>query len=536
LQTGEADGRGQRKNEIGRSRLGKGNLFKWLENYAARKRQAAVGTVSTTNAMRIADRRQSCSTHQATTSSTTSESPQSPLEMSDFEDIILDFEKDYLSPSKQDGATNGRKQKNFVRKIVEAFEVKYKVHNDSKATQSDRQSQEGNKSNIAFVKSWRKSNIFRKAFKSDSEESRASEKLDSASSTKQNSRDADESGASPSSSENNSAKVLKRVSRIFDWSVYSVLDEGKDAIGYSRISEHQAEDEEGNSAIFRISCNNNEVEDEEENSAIFRISCNNNEVEDPNCSDKPWIFSPAFNRRVYMDASSSGNNCSSPVNLDHQGSKNSNSDSSSLFNRFDKTESDRGADNRFDSVKASTFDETKTMDSHELDAILSEETIFIADDAVRKTSTMIDESPKSEHHSMLQEISRIDESPKVVGAFLKDPIDVENTPIDWVPITGKKLPRKTSLRKLLCSWSGRKLDKRFFSERNLYEQLREFQDSGYDEKSPSTSLNSLLSIAEVLLRQENSSYFEFSDRNNLKTFKSNVEENEASCSQSRSVA
>ncbi|XP_063972261.1 uncharacterized protein LOC135160045 [Diachasmimorpha longicaudata] len=102
-------------------------------------------------------------------------------------------------------------------------------------------------------------------------------------------------------------------------------------------------------------------------------------------------------------------------------------------------------------------------------------------------------------------------APKIVGAFLKKPIEVEDTAIDWIPITGKKLPRKHSFKKLLSILTGRsfasKGSKLFGSQSqsNIPEENRkEHHDSGYDEKSSSTSsLKSLTSFPEVAHQQEN---------------------------------
>uniref|UniRef100_A0A0C9QGN9 Uncharacterized protein n=1 Tax=Fopius arisanus TaxID=64838 RepID=A0A0C9QGN9_9HYME len=102
-------------------------------------------------------------------------------------------------------------------------------------------------------------------------------------------------------------------------------------------------------------------------------------------------------------------------------------------------------------------------------------------------------------------------APKIVGAFLKTPIEVEDTSIDWIPITGKKLPRKHSFKKLLSILTGRKSiskgSKLFCSQShtNLSEESpKEHHDSGYDEKSSSTSsLTSLVSFSDILHHQEN---------------------------------
>lgn len=105
---------------------------------------------------------------------------------------------------------------------------------------------------------------------------------------------------------------------------------------------------------------------------------------------------------------------------------------------------------------------------------------------------------------------RRERQPKIVGAFLKKPIEVEDTSIDWIPITGKKLPRKRSFKKLLSVLTGKnrlssKTSKLYCSQSNLQEETpKELHDSGYDEKScSSSSLTSLVSISDLLQQQDN---------------------------------
>ena len=85
-----------------------------------------------------------------------------------------------------------------------------------------------------------------------------------------------------------------------------------------------------------------------------------------------------------------------------------------------------------------------------------------------------------------------DGAPFIIGAFLKKPIKVDETSINWIPFPGKKLPRKKSLKKLLSTLSGKKTSEKknedvFSSQVNINEDNRELPDSGYDEKSTSTS-------------------------------------------------
>lgn len=83
-------------------------------------------------------------------------------------------------------------------------------------------------------------------------------------------------------------------------------------------------------------------------------------------------------------------------------------------------------------------------------------------------------------------------TPFIIGAFLKKPIKVEETSINWIPFPGKKLPRKKSLKKLLSTLRGKRFSEKkkevvFASQVNVSEETRELPDSGYDEKSVSSS-------------------------------------------------
>ena len=402
---------------------------------------------------RAAHKSEPCDSHEASSSRTIFQSTEEPQEMSNLESIIRSFEEGYLSPVKKEKAVDVYKQKNFVKKIVEAFEMKYKIYNDSKTVQKIPKSPKENISNVvSILESWkRRSRIVRKPSKKDSSHS------------KPNNRNVDESDGSALSSE-------KR--------------------------------------IFHTSCDNNGL-----------IRRRPEELENSKCSGKSKMILSAFGRKA-----SGLELCSTFLR--------SSSDSSSPPNCITIADLSH-------SVKRFSADKRKTMDTVDPCMTLSKETTFTFDEPLPITSTLIDQSLKSEHNSTLPEISQVDKSPKVVGAFLKKPIDVENTFINWIPITGKRLPRKRSLKKLLCSLTSGKLVKRSLSERNLNEEPREIQDSEYDERSCSSmSLTSLISIADVL-RQQESSYFEFNGRSDLKTFKSknksNEEKGEASCDTYHSV-
>ncbi|KAK1117368.1 hypothetical protein K0M31_016740 [Melipona bicolor] len=461
----------QQKNETGRSGLTKENWIKKLGNYSPHKCQVPTSPIRT-NAIKAVDRSGFCNTYEATTQQTISGSSQPPLEESDLEGIIREFEMGFLSPSKQDGATNGTsRRKNFVKKIVTAFEVKYKT------VQATGESHEENKSHTTIAEPLkRKSGIFSSPCKSNFEVS-----FEKFSPLKQNGKNGDESG---NVSKNNST-VFKIRSGIFG-------------------SPYKSKDKK--------------VTD------LFDIS----KEEKRESSKESGIFSSSFNCNDSKNASLSEFRSSS-MDFKRESWKESSSDCSILF-KSDKDESSRGANFHF-----SSLDETKTIDSIDLD-VTSPETVFVADIALPKTSTMINKFSKDKDDSVIREISCVGRTPKIIGAFLKKPIEVEDTSINWIPIIRKKLPRKKSLKKLLYSLTGKKFnkkDKLFCSEINLSEELREFQDSGYDEKScSSSSLTSLISFTEVLLQQKNS-HIESNGRSTLETFKpknkSDKKKNEVSC-------
>lgn len=102
---------------------------------------------------------------------------------------------------------------------------------------------------------------------------------------------------------------------------------------------------------------------------------------------------------------------------------------------------------------------------------------------------------------------RREKAPKIVGGFLKKPVEVEDTAIDWIPFPGKKLPRKSSFKRLLSILAGNKItdkvEKLYFSFSKI-EKRNRTPDSGYDDKeSVSSSHSSLSSVPEVLLHQHN---------------------------------
>ncbi|CAL7947958.1 unnamed protein product [Xylocopa violacea] len=481
--------------------------MKKLGNYSPRKYQVTPGHTKT-NAMKALDRSELCDTYDASTPQRTSVSPQTPPVMPDLESIIREFEMGFLSPTKHDGAPvhGPSKQKNFVKKIVAAFEVKYKTYDDLKAAQENQKEQEESKREAIVPEARRKgSGIFGSPLKASSVDS---------SSLKQDQDTVDGITGSPSTPKSNS-EATNREFGIFHSPLENVNDEDGDLDDFSKPLEDETNNENRRSGIFYATPKDRSA--------------------DSKSSRKSGIFSSPFGRRASKDKSISSEIDASPTNLERQDSKDSSSDCSSLF-KFDKAESKRRSNFHLDLLNASSLDDTKAVEDIDLDVTLpdSDETNFMAGNALPKTSTMINETPDND--SEAREVSRADKTPKIVGAFLKRPIEVEDTSIDWIPITGKKLPRKRSLKKLLFSLTGKKLDRKnklFSSERNLNEESRELQDSGYDERScSSSSLTSLVSIADVLLHQENS-FVEPERRTALRTFGSrnslDDEEDEAFC-------
>lgn len=136
---------------------------------------------------------------------------------------------------------------------------------------------------------------------------------------------------------------------------------------------------------------------------------------------------------------------------------------------------------------------------------------------IRK-SEVKDRRQNQEEANVRDEVKNVDEktkvkeqetAPRIVGAFLKKPIEVQDTSIYWIPITGKKLPRKKSFKKLLARLRGGKGDKRsttktkqvvFASQEKLVEEIH---DSGYEGRSASSRTSSLTSFTETLMYHDN---------------------------------
>lgn len=428
------------------------------------------------------------------------------MEVPDLESIIRDFERGFRSPSKKGAARTGEipKQhtKNFVKQIVEAFEVKYKTY-ELQVAEVAKEAEKANKRTEIVAETKQKSCLLSSPIRSGSEEFRNVKRRDT-----------------PKRSAENSSK---RRGVIFATPPkYSA----EDSMAFRRSGVY--------GSPFKFSddedCDQehpaNESKDAKVGSTPSTPSKRNSEG---TRSNGKWsaIFSP-FNS---SKESARSDIYTSPVHLECQNSKDSGSDGCS-FDGFDKEEPGNGTNVPFNPPRVSSLDDTITLESIDtLDMTLPEpdETIFLDElenHALRKTSTAIGDYDRSNEEDSLIDppaVFRSDKTPKIIGAFLKKPISVEDTSIDWIPITGKKLPRKKSLKKLLTSWATkRSFDKKnalFSSERNLTEETRELQDSGYDEKSSSSSSStSLISITEALLQQENS-YIEPHRRSSYKTFR-----------------
>ncbi|KAG7208263.1 hypothetical protein KM043_014509 [Ampulex compressa] len=353
----------------------------------------------------------------------------SALEMPDLESIIREFEMGYLSPKKREVAETSR-QGSFVKKIVAAFEVKYKLYNESRLEQEDGNSEENRGQSRSSAEK-------RKALGGNS---------------KSPLKSIEEKGES---------KPEKRRSDNFSTPL-------KSAGLASRVS-----------SLF-----SSPDRQEERKSEIY----------------------------------------ASPVKIGElsMGSENGAADPS----RSQREDSrDSGKSGLLSSPFKSSLDDTCSLESVDLSDELPEPEETIILDRNPKEGANAHPYPELPRRTPLRysrESEIRDKTPKVVGAFLKKPIEVEDTSIDWIPITGKRLPRKRSLKKLLSAITGRKKSKILFrSERNLSEEPRELQDSGYEERScsSSSSLTSLLSITEVLLEQENG-YVESARRSTLRTFRS----------------
>ncbi|XP_015113896.1 uncharacterized protein LOC107038997 [Diachasma alloeum] len=176
-------------------------------------------------------------------------------------------------------------------------------------------------------------------------------------------------------------------------------------------------------------------------------------------------------------------------------------------------------------VSYNALDETVELSRSSFTSIDVSRTSFSMENELSSTPMKIQANPPRPRITSPPDPPSPDErTPKIVGAFLKKPIEVEDTSIDWIPITGKKLPRKHSFKKLLSILTGRKFSNKgskLFcsqSQTNLPEETsKEHHDSGYDEKSSSTSsLTSLASFTDILQHQE--TYVPDADKRTVSTF------------------
>lgn len=467
-------------------------------NYSPRNQ---IGPIRT-NAMKAADR----SGHSDPYSIFSPRSPRtnfgsSPThpEMFDLETIICEFEKGFLSPSKHEGQTEIGKQRNFVKKIVAAFEVKYKASNDPRG------GQEGEA--------------------------------------------AGGSAAYPDTSCDEGGEVANKIfeSISFDAPITNLHGESmmmmmnefenhrgsaSDSIPHSQLGETflawpsvSSSSEDG-----LIDLRKNKKYDEEENKEGSLLPISND------CLRELAIFSSTNDLDV--------NQASCPLDLARRDS----SDSDYSLCKYDEEVSYRRSSLHVDSNVAECLDDTMIVDdTMVLDLTLRKQGDISSTENgffPKRSDKFLEQDEQEEHLEEEEEeqerqkeeeveagqISRNDKIPKIVGAFLKRPIEVEDTSIDWIPIPGKKLPRKKSLKKLLYSLTGKRLDKKrklFSSERNLNEG--EYQDSGFDEIScSSSSLTSLASITDMLgkVREYSNSLLDSSKEVTFKTFKSKELEKE----------
>lgn len=456
----------------------KGNWIRKLGNYSQNERQLGSGPARTNaQAMKTLDIASSDESSGSPVG-VNSGSPRTPLQAPDLESIIREFEKGFLSPTKHEDVSN---QKNFVKKIVAAFEVKYKTYESSLET-----TPEGTPK--------RRSGVFSPAKDRPEEAQRSGKKTGTTGNQEEKSPEEKKRSAISEHLKQFEKRDESPSRSDFPWKKKSAVYVSPYRIffGEEDFEDFSGDDEDQTKSRNKRSVADASVRDKPEDCRSYK---------------KPGILF-SFGRRGSKDNSSETDTCSS-LRLHRHDSKDS--DCSSLF-QFDKEESRKRSNLVF---SPACLDDTKTLEDVGLDTTDSElvETVSISGHVVQKTSTTIDEDSRA--------VPRSDKTPKIVGAFLKKPIEVEHTSIDWIPITGKKLPRKKSLKKLLYSLTGKKLDRKsklFSSERNLNEEPRELQDSGYDDKScSSSSLTSLISVAEVLLQQEND-HVEPERKSTLKTF------------------
>ncbi|KAK2584719.1 hypothetical protein KPH14_007052 [Odynerus spinipes] len=399
-----------------------------------------------------------------------------PTKMPDLETIIREFEDNFLSPTKSEASNNSTtKEGSFVKKIVAAFEDKYKSYNDSKIEEDVKAVLDNRKVSSSNVQ----------------ERSRSRFSL-------------------PSESPKKRANIFGSTPKIFNESTAN--KESKMSTSFNSPRDKHNRQKNTWISIF---------------SSPFKYN-----------ASKDSKFSQIFS--LSPGSKCDQNNTKTTMEEEEEDEENHRARSPWDFSEIEELN-----DSRFDRVSSpfkTSDDETKSIQSVDLSLTydFEDSTLLEIDVRTIEESTMIDcsdeneakgdhreeeiQTPSSESSSSSKGSRRV---PKIIGAFLKRPIEVEKTAVDWIPITGKKLPRKRSLKKLLSMLTRnksneKKREKIFSSERNINEEPRELQDSGYDEKSSTStsSLRSLASISEILLHQDHSDRLETGRRSGskLRTF------------------
>ncbi|XP_033327755.2 uncharacterized protein LOC117221148 [Megalopta genalis] len=449
---------------------------------------------------------------------------------SDLQIIIREFEKDFHSPSahSEARAADKSKPKNFVRKIVASIEVNYQMCNYHHGALDEIDGEEASGTECPKLK--RKA----KSFGSCSEISRNVNN----SPTKKDNESRRRSGtfSAPSCSSAEDSKNNRRSA--FIASLFRLSDDKKRDCGNT-----SKQIGEGSTTLTPA----------EKTEVIQRKACSSGVASSLSPSSTNYEDSKAYRRSRLIDFMSSCDGLCSSENAALQMEV----ESATFTVSKEKTEKEEITAN---SVTAPDPKKTVAVEGH----------------APLKTSTMIEEHIRAVWEEVLRDPPRVrvdDRTPEIVGAFLKKPIEVENTSVEWIPITSRKLPRKQSLKKMLTSWISKQpfyknnsvnnllketdlfkevdlikqknlikaknlikennfikndliKEKNSIKETNLnkettviIETTRELQDSGYEEKSASsTSLSSVMS-AKGALEQPKDDFIEMDRKATLSTFR-----------------
>ncbi|EZA48894.1 hypothetical protein DMN91_006290 [Ooceraea biroi] len=130
-----------------------------------------------------------------------------------------------------------------------------------------------------------------------------------------------------------------------------------------------------------------------------------------------------------------------------------------------------------------TSDTSRTNDSSLLDLSFqstSKDTITSGD-----VSNDLSNFQSAEPIMRLSGVSNHNQKPRVVGAFLKLPMRINNTNVTWIPTLNGKLPRKNSLKKLISVFTNRR--KRMEKQSKKYSKK---QQRTYDLESEQCSSSS----------------------------------------------